>query len=686
MRWLSRFFPHRGWYYLLPLLLLALSSQAAQYNVTNSNDSGAGSLRDALGQANGNAGLDTVFIQALPAPITITSATLSITSPVILEGNGATLTTAAAFDLLQLNAGSGGSLIRNAAFLRTGNSGSLIQISSNGNTVTSCRVGTDWANTAGAELGHGIRITGSGNRIGGNRNLGQHNVVSGNDYGVFVDSTGYGNTICGNICGLSSDQTTVNHNQGGVVLYGSGNTVGLPQPGMGNICNGNQSYGIQVYSGQNNIMQNNLVGINEAGVVQPNYSGIYLAGQHNFVGGARNASRYERNIITGNTLSQVVLAENGTIISGNYLNTNLAGTAGIVAAGENRAMEIGGGSNNLIGGSEGDPNNLRGNVVYDQYYGIYGAGNNNLVFGNRFGVLENGTIPAPQMSTGVEFYSGTGGRIGMKGDQNYSNLIVGSSSGVYLVGGQTGVFANTICAFSYKGIYLNGGNGGHAAPVVTWACPNAVSGTAATGDYIEVFRAEHHAGNGGSLAYLGSATASAGTWSVTVTSGLSLGDYVVATASDATENTSEFSINRAVTVAPPTPTSTATPTATTSPTPGPSSTITLTSTATPVLTATPTITRTPAGNGDLTGGSAVRAYPNPAKEQIRFSLNLDQASEVKINLYNLNGERVAGLQDTLSGQGATLTWACKSVGAGIYLARVSVNGKEVAKLKVAVLK
>jgi hypothetical protein len=272
------------------------------------------------------------------------------------------------------------------------------------------------------------------------------------------------------------------------------------------------------------------------------------------------------------------------------------------------------------------------------------------------------------MLTGLEFISGTGNHVGVKDGRGHNNIIAASDTGIYLTGGQTGIFGNTICAFSYAGIYLNGGNGNYGPPAITWACPNAVSGTASAGDYIEVFLAEPNASTkGGSLAYLGSTTTATGVWSVTVASGLSAGDYVVATASDNAENTSSFSLNQVVTLGPPTPTAVATPTATISPTPGPSSTAT-------------------AGSGDLTGGAAVRAYPNPGKDQVHFVLNLSETSDVKINLYNLNGERVAGLRQMLSGQGATLTWACRGAGAGIYLARISINGREVAKRKVAVMR
>jgi len=45
---------------LIVLLTLAAFARAATYTVTNTSNAGAGSLRDAIGQANANPGADTI--------------------------------------------------------------------------------------------------------------------------------------------------------------------------------------------------------------------------------------------------------------------------------------------------------------------------------------------------------------------------------------------------------------------------------------------------------------------------------------------------------------------------------------------------------------------------------------------------------------------------------------------------
>jgi parallel beta-helix repeat protein len=111
-------------------------------------------------------------------------------------------------------------------------------------------------------------------------------------------------------------------------------------------------------------------------------------------------------------------------------------------------------------------------------------------------------------------------------------------------------------------------------------------------------------------------------------------------------------------------------------------------TISPTATVTPTVTLTATNifsNVDLRGKFAV-AFPNPATEQMQFLVYLPDAAEVKIVLYNASGRQVAQLRENLpAGQGQALTWRCREVAPGIYLAKVLVNGILKATLKVAVL-
>ncbi len=71
-------------------LAVVPAANAASFNVTNLNDSGAGSLRQAIADANGAAGADVVTFQAaLTGTITLTTGQLYITDSLDIQGPGA---------------------------------------------------------------------------------------------------------------------------------------------------------------------------------------------------------------------------------------------------------------------------------------------------------------------------------------------------------------------------------------------------------------------------------------------------------------------------------------------------------------------------------------------------------------------------------------------------------------------
>src|SRR5687767_9611015 len=103
---------------------------AATFTVTNTNDSGPGSLRQAVIDANAAAGADTiVFTVPLPATISLLSALPTITEAVTISGPGAANLTirrdpsAPAFGLLTIVGGGAGAVTLTGVTLTGGSSG-----------------------------------------------------------------------------------------------------------------------------------------------------------------------------------------------------------------------------------------------------------------------------------------------------------------------------------------------------------------------------------------------------------------------------------------------------------------------------------------------------------------------------------------------------------------------------------
>jgi hypothetical protein len=74
--------------FLALTLLFSSPGQAATYTVTSTNNSGSGTLRQAIQDANSSGGLDTIdFNISGPGPhtISLTSALNNITSPVVID-------------------------------------------------------------------------------------------------------------------------------------------------------------------------------------------------------------------------------------------------------------------------------------------------------------------------------------------------------------------------------------------------------------------------------------------------------------------------------------------------------------------------------------------------------------------------------------------------------------------------
>jgi len=561
-----------------------------------------------------------------------------------------------------------------------GNSGQGVGLDScSGNTVQNNLIGL---NEGGWALGNNVGVevlNASGNVVGGRLNpvYRERNVISGQSatYGVWVTGTSSGNTVSGNFIGTDVTGNSPVANHYGVYLYNcSNNLVGGASAdsltARGNLISGNSTYGVYANLGSANGIQGNLIGLNlTATAALPNGDGIALENCTGFTVGSPVYGT--GNVISGN--GNGLILRNGTrhVVSGNRFGTNPSGL--VQFPNSLASILLDNGDDCWLGGTAaGAGNHIAGNRLW-----FANDADGNSVAGNLIGLMADGSTPAVPID--YTLYVNNGSQHNWFGlpSGGGGNLIAHALIGVYLTDStdySNGFFGNTILACSDP-VWLNGGaNNGKLPPVISVAYPAFVSGTAGAYDYIEVFKAENGTGQGGSYGLAGFATAnSTGNW-IVVTAGLQAGDYVTAMATDPQNNTSDFCDNQTVLVAP-------TPTVT------PTSTQTPVVTPTPQATATPTATPTAALSGVDTGGKLVLPYPNPASDRMRFVLHLDRAAAIKLDIFNLAGERVATLQEHLpAGRGQVMVWDCRDVAPGIYLVRVSRDGELVETRRVAVVK
>ncbi|MBK8027317.1 MAG: hypothetical protein IPK19_39470 [Chloroflexi bacterium] len=306
--------------FLSALLLITLFIQpqslvyAATFTVTNTSNTGDGSLRFAILNANATSGHDIIEFR-IPGnavhTISLTTALPDIVYPVTITGETEEGWTAATAALpanlrvvlngsaiggngLKFAAGSDGSTVRGLV-LRQFEDG--IRIESSNNVIAGNHIGVSADGlTDGGNTSDGIRVYGANNLIGGLLPA-DRNVLSGNgDYGlVLIDGSAH--TVQGNFIGTDSTGTAAIQNDDGGLLVTFSTEVLIcgTASGSRNVISGNYGHGIYVNADRTTI-QGNYIGLTVTGMsaVPPgaggrnNDNGIYVsstAGFDTLIGG-----------------------------------------------------------------------------------------------------------------------------------------------------------------------------------------------------------------------------------------------------------------------------------------------------------------------------------------------------------------------------------------------------------------
>jgi hypothetical protein len=297
---------------LEPRLLLAT------FTVTNTGVD-AGSLRQAITDANANPGADVIRfnIPGTQAPATTIRSTLpAITGPLDIDGTSQPGYTTGKPVIYYLGGGStttsDGLVFNNAgncrvrglivsnwggAGIRVGGTTSIV--------VESNWIGLDPSGTLPVANGFGISTTASGGRIGGTTTS-QRNVISGNRTGI--ELIGNDNVVTGNGIGITGMGNGAVGNGTGVRVRGSRNRIGGTTQSERNHIAGN-TVGVRVGEyvawtssvSVANVISGNYVGTNDNAVLAyPNGRGIWVStgADGTIVGGTTAGAG---NLISGNT-------------------------------------------------------------------------------------------------------------------------------------------------------------------------------------------------------------------------------------------------------------------------------------------------------------------------------------------------------------------------------------------------
>ena len=253
--------------------------------VTNTGDSGAGSLRAAILAANAAPDTNTISFNipgAGPHTITPASPLPTITNPVVLDGT--TQSGYAGTPVIQLGDGSGAVTVPGNGLHLTGGNSIVRGLAINGFVGEGIRVEGGGSNVIERNY-IGTSLTGTADRGNGNSGIfipwsdGNYligNVISGNDGFAGVAICGFtvcgggarpggatlstGNVLQGNLIGTNAAGTGALGNTGfGVSIDGaSGTLVGGASVGMPNIIANNGSHGVHVFNSP--VTGNRIVG------------------------------------------------------------------------------------------------------------------------------------------------------------------------------------------------------------------------------------------------------------------------------------------------------------------------------------------------------------------------------------------------------------------------------------------
>ena len=486
----------------------------APFVVTTTVDNGnntsptPGSLRAAIIAADAQAGsseIDFSISGSGPQTIKPPTALPNVTEPVFI--NGASQPGYAGTPLIILDGslaptgteglhyatGSGGGKI--SALDIVNFNGNAIELSSSGNTITGCYIGTDTSSDTG--LGNGatgvvIDNGASGNMIGGTSPAAANVIASSSYDGIDISGSGTtGNVVEGNFIGTDASSDTGLGNGAGVSIFGgaSGNTIGGTSAAAANVIASNRADGVYISDSgtTGNVVEGNFIGTDASSHtgLGNGYGGLSISGgaSGNTIGGTTAGAA---NVIVSSVVSGadgVYISDSGTtgnVVEGNFIGTDASSHTGLGNGGYGVAI-VGGASGNTIGGTSPTAADVIANNSFDGLF-FFGSGTTgNVVEGNFIGTDASSHTGLGNGGDGVDIVDdASGNTIGGTSPAAANVIANNGGDGIFL--GDSGTTGNVVegnfigtDASSHTGL----GNSGDAVDIVGDASGNTIGGTVA---------------------------------------------------------------------------------------------------------------------------------------------------------------------------------------------------------------
>ncbi|SMG53427.1 gliding motility-associated C-terminal domain-containing protein [Marivirga sericea] len=402
-------------YYRLGWVLLYVISFSsyAQITVTNTNNAGAGSLRQAIIDANANPGVDNIVFNIPDTDPNYTSDGGT--------GNETWTISPVTNDLPEITEG----VILDAT-TQPGTGNYKIKIDGQGTRDRGFNVTGGYVEVYGFYItgfdvfsqSAAIRIRNSDGLPSTIGDVNKGNVINSSRNGIVIEIVD-DCIIKGNLIGTDeTGQLAMGNTEYGISLSTTANRtiIGGSLPGERNLISGNIFGGISVVISNSNIIQGNYIGTNIDGTLAiPNSRGISLSGGFS----SNGQNQVLDNLISGNSSRAINLSgSDENIIRGNIIGEATDGSAlgnniGIAATTGGTST-----SNNIIGGLGVGERNIIANSTNQAIFFDFAAAVSNTIIGNTIycngsgidlnGVANNDIQPPVITSVTLTSVSGTG--------------------------------------------------------------------------------------------------------------------------------------------------------------------------------------------------------------------------------------------------------------------------------------